>query len=84
MTGLVALGVGFVVASGQLRTARRVYNRTLARFGTILDGWASWFLVGFSTVTMGIHGVSAVAAWLVWTAAGTCLIGLGIRLVVHA
>jgi hypothetical protein len=80
VTGLVAAGVGIAVASHRLRMARRSYHRTALLSAASPEGWGSWFLGGFSGVTMGIRWLYAVASWLAWTLAGVCLIGLGLRL----
>ena len=78
-TGLISAGVGIAVAAGRLRTARRAYQRTVA-LHTAAGGWEAWFLSAFSGMTMGTQWLWAAASWLVWTLAGVCLIGLGLRL----
>ena len=78
--GVLSAGVGYLVAAGRLRTARRVYRKTEALNATLPESWGSWFLGGFSGVTMGTQWLSAAAVWLVWTLAGVGLIGLGLRL----
>lgn len=80
-TGLISAGVGIAAASSRLRTARRAYERTVALQTATSGGWGAWFLSGFSGMTMGTQWLSAVAAWLIWTLAGACLIGLGLRLI---
>ena len=80
-TGVVTAGVGIVVAQHALRTARRAYHRTASLSAAASEGWGTWFLGGFSGITMGIRWLYAVTAWITWTLAGVCLIGLGIRLV---
>jgi hypothetical protein len=78
--GLIAAWVGMVVASRSLQSASRIYRRTSLLSAATLEGWGSWFLGGFSGMTMGIRWLYAVGAWLAWTLAGGGLIGLGIRL----
>lgn len=78
-TGVIAACVGMVVATMRLQAAHRAYARTVARRTLSPIGWDDWFLLGFSGVTMGTRGLSAVAAWLFWTLGGLGLIGLGIR-----
>lgn len=80
LTGLIAVGTGMAVASWSLASARRVYRRTASRSAATQEAWGSWFLGGFSGMTMGLRWLYAVALWLGWTAAGIGLIGLGIRL----
>jgi len=80
VTGLIAAGVGIVVAGRSIQSARRVYRRTASRSAAALGGWGAWFLGGFSGMTMGLRWLYAVALWLGWTVAGIGLIGLGIRL----
>ena len=80
LTGLTAVGVGMAVAARSLASARRVYRKTAAHSAATLEAWGSWFLGGFSGMTMGIRWLYAVALWLGWAAAGVGLIGLGIRL----
>ena len=78
-TGLVALAVGCVMAGHALRDARRAYLRTASLSTATLESWSSWFLDGFSGVTMGIRWLFAIGLWLGWTVIGICLIGVGIR-----
>ncbi len=81
--GLIAACVGMVVANHSIRSARRAYRRTTLHSAATLGGWGSWFLSGFSGVTMGVQWLYAVGMWLIWTAAGFGLIWLGIRLCVR-
>jgi len=78
--GLISAGVGIAAAASRLRTARRAYRRTEALSTAMSEGWSAWFVGGFSGMTMGTQWLSAVTAWFIWTLAGACLIGLGIRL----
>ena len=78
--GLVAAGVGMVLARYGLRAAHRHYHRTASLSAATLEGWDSWFLGGFSGMTMGIRWLYAVVSWLLWTLAGVGLVGLGFRL----
>ena len=78
--GLVAAGVGMVLARHGFRAARRTYHRTASLSAATLEGWDAWFLGGFSGMTMGIRWLSTIAAWLAWTLAGIGLVGLGFRL----
>ena len=78
--GLVAAGVGMVLARHGFRAAHRTYHRTTSLSAATPEGWDAWFLGGFSGMTMGIRWLSTVAAWLAWTAAGVGLVGLGFRL----
>lgn len=79
-TGLISVGVGIAAASSRLRIARRAYRRTTALHTAVSEGWSTWFLSGFSGMTMGTQWLSAVTAWFIWTLAGLGLITLGIRL----
>ena len=78
-TGLMAAWVGVVAAKQGVRTAHRAYHRTAALSTAASEGWSTWFLGGFSSVSMGIRWLFAVTAWMAWTLAGAGLIGLGIR-----
>ena len=78
-TGVAAAGVGAALASRNIRTARRAFDRTAARSLSTLDGWDGWFLDGFSGVSTGLRWCSALASWLCWTLAGIGFITLGIH-----
>ena len=80
VTGLTAAGVGVAAAASRLRVARRAYRRTVTLYTASPGGWGSWFVGGFSAVTMGTQWLSALVAWFIWTLAGVGLIGLGLRL----
>ena len=81
--GLIAAGVGVIIARRALQTAQRAHHRTAAISAATLEGWDSWFLGGFSHLAMGIHWLYAVSVWLAWTLAGAGLIGLGIGLLLR-
>jgi hypothetical protein len=81
LIGLVAAGVGAIVASQRLRAARRTYRKTTSLAQATPEGWGTWFLGGFSGVALGVRWLAAAAIWLLWTLAGAWFIGLGIRLV---
>jgi len=78
--GLLSAGVGALFARSRWQAARRSFRRTSSLSATTAEGWDSWFLGGFSEVTMGIRRLSTVLAWLVLTLAGTWFVGAGIRL----
>jgi hypothetical protein len=79
--GLVVAGVGLAVAHGRLSALQRRAHRAALREAAALDGWSAWFAGGFTGFALGLQSLAAVAVWIVWTVAGACLIGLGIRLV---
>ena len=79
-TGCVSVVVGMAVAMYYLNRARRTYHRTVSLSAAAPEEWGSWFLGGFSSLTMGIRWLYAIAAWLALTLAGMGVIGLGIRL----
>ena len=81
VTGLISTGVGLAVATGRLKHARRAYHRTQTLYDAMPEGWTSWFLQGFSGLTMGTHWLRATLAFIGWSLAGLGLIGLGVRLV---
>ena len=78
--GLLALGVGVLLAQQNLRAAHRSHQKTAALSAATLESWDAWFLGGFCGVTMGLRWLSAVVSWLAWTLGGLSLIWLGIRL----
>ena len=80
LMGLIAAFVGMVVANHSIHSARRTYRRTTLLSAASLGGWGSWFLSGFSGMTMGVQWLYAVGLWLIWTVAGLGLIWLGIQL----
>ena len=80
VTGLTALGVGVAAAASRLRGADRAYRKTEMLYAGMPEGWTSWFLGGFSTLTAGTHWLRAMAALVGWMAAGALLIGLGLAL----
>ena len=83
MMGLIAVGIGSLIAAARLRAAQRVYQRATLCSGTVREGWASWFVDGFSTVAMGRRWLSAAAVWLSWTLVGAGLVWLGLRSALH-
>ena len=78
--GLIAAAVGIAVAIHRLQTASRVYHRTAILYDAMPEGWTSWFLKGFSTLSVGSHWVLASLLLIGWMTAGACLVGLGLRL----
>ena len=80
-TGLISTGVGLTIAGRRLRHAGRAYRRTQTLYETLPEGWASWFLQGFSGLTVGTHWLRAILAFTGWALAGLGLISLGLRLV---
>ena len=79
LMGLLAIGVGMAMARRHLQTAGRAYRKTETLYEAMPEGWGSWFLGGFSGLTMGAHSLWAAAALTGWTVAGLLLIGLGLR-----
>jgi len=77
--GCLSAGVGWIIAGRTLRLAHRTHGRTASRAATVLDGWDTWFLGGFSNLTMGLRSLYAMAVWAAWTVAGLALIGLGLQ-----
>ena len=83
-TGIVALGVGQVMASTALQSARRMQHRLASRATpTVIDGWSDWFMEGFCGMAIGVRGLYAVATWMMWTTAGIGFVSLGVRLIGH-
>jgi hypothetical protein len=80
LMGVIAIGIGLVMADRVLQSGRRVYRRTAALSAATLGGWGSWFLGGFSGLSMGFRWLTAVGALVVWSAAGLGLVGVGIQL----
>ncbi|MCI0457044.1 MAG: hypothetical protein L0Z62_08700 [Gemmataceae bacterium] len=81
LVGAAAVGAGMLVAMRSVRFARRAYRRTSSLSAVASEGWGTWFLGGFSDVTMGIRWLSALASLVAWTLVGVGLIGVGVRLV---
>jgi len=77
--GVLAFGIGVLLARTHVRLAHRAHQRTTALQTIMPESWNAWFLGGFSVLTAGTSRLWAVGAWLVWTLAGLGLVGLGIR-----
>ena len=58
--GLLSVGVGLLLANQSLHAARRTYRRTAFHSAASLEHWGSWFLGGFSGMTMGIRWLYAI------------------------
>ena len=80
VTGLAALGVGVAAAASRLRDAGRAYRKTETLYAAMPDGWTSWFVGGFSGLSVGTQWLWAAVSLVSWVGAGLCLIGLGVRL----
>ena len=78
--GLLSAGVGMVSAAHRLRRADRAHRRITTLAAVMPEGWASWFVGGFSSLSVGTYWLWATAALLGWSTAGLLLIGLGLRL----
>ena len=78
--GVISVGVGLVSAAQQLHVAGRIYRKTETLYDAVADGWASWFVEGFSVFAVGRHWVRASLLFVGWSVAGICFIGLGIQL----
>lgn len=81
VTGVTASCVGLAAAAGRLKDASRAYQRIARLYNAMPEGWSSWFLGGFSGLTLGSRWLWAAAVLTGWTIAGLCLIGLGLQLV---
>ena len=79
VTGLIATAVGIVAAAGRLRAAGRAHRRIETLYASMPEGWSSWFLGGFSDVTLGARWLRALAVLVIWTLTGAWFIGLGLR-----
>ena len=80
VTGIIATGAGALLAANHLREAGRAYRKTRSLYEAMPEGWSSWFVGGFSGLTMGTHCLWATLTLLGWTLAGVSLIALGLRL----
>ena len=80
VTGVISTAVGIAAAAGRLRAAGRAYRKTETLYAAMPEGWNSWFLGGFSGLTMGTHLLWAIVVLASWTLAGACLITLGLLL----
>ena len=78
--GLLSAGVGMVAAMHRLQSGARAYRRLTALYAVMPEGWTSWFVGGFSTLTVGTYWLWATAILVGWSVAGFFLIGLGLRL----
>ena len=79
-SGVLSSCVGIATAMHRLRIADRIQRRTATIYDTMPDGWNSWFLSGFSSLTVGTHWLWAGIGFAGWVIAGSCLIWLGLRL----
>ena len=77
--GGLSAWIGAEAVAASTRAAHRRASRSTAAF----DGWDAWFLGGFAGFSAGLRQLTSVAAWLAWTGAGACFIGLGMQLVRH-
>lgn len=82
--GAIAMVVGVLMAMRRLQLAGRFSRRIAVLSDTMPEGWSSWFLRGFSGITMGTHWLVAAAVLIGWVAAGVCLMSLGLQLFWHA
>ena len=80
VTGLTATSVGVLAATHRLRAASRAYRKTETLYAAMPDGWGSWFLGGFSSLTVWTHWLLAAIALTGWVLAGVFLMSLGLRL----
>ncbi len=80
MMGVLSASGGLVLAARRLRAAGRAYRKIGTLYEAMPEGWSSWFLGGFSGLTLGTHWLWAMAALAMWVTAGVCFIGLGIGL----
>ncbi len=80
VTGVIAGSVGVATASSRLRVACRAYHKTATLYASMPEGWSSWFLGGFSELTLGTHWLWAGLALLGWLIAGVGFVSLGFRL----
>ncbi len=60
VVGVISTGVGMIAATHHLRTAGRIYRKTEVLYDTMQEGWASWFVGGFSMFTIGSHWFWAI------------------------
>jgi hypothetical protein len=81
VAGSLCAWTGLETAGVISRRTRDLHRRTATRTGAVLEGWDHWFAHGFSGLTAGLGHVASVAAWLAWTLAGICFIGLGTHFV---
>ena len=80
MTGVIAASVGVLIAANRLRAAGRAYRKIGAFYDTMSEGWSSWFLGGFSGLTVGTHWLWAIATLAVSMGVGLWFIISGLQL----
>ena len=78
--GLIAAGIGVIVADRSIHLARRASRKTAMLSSASADSLGAWFLGGFTGVTMGMQWLIAVGLWLAWTVSGLVLMWLGSQL----
>ena len=78
--GLIAAGVGMATARYRIRAASRAHRRISTLYATMPEGWSSWFVGGFSSLTVGTSWLWATLAFVGWTLAGLFLVGLSLQL----
>lgn len=78
--GLVAAGVGIATANRRVRAAGRAHRKISTLYAAMPEGWSSWFVGGFSSLTVGTHWLRATLALTGWMLAALSLIGLGLKL----
>ncbi len=77
--GLIATGVGVTAAAHRLRTARRTFRKLETLYDAMPESWGSWFVGGFSSLTIGTHWLRAAMTLAAWAIAGLSLVWLGLQ-----
>ena len=77
--GLMATGVGVTAAVHRLRVARRAFRKLETLYDAMPESWSSWFVGGFSSLTIGTHWLRAAMTLSAWAIAGLSLVWLGLQ-----
>jgi hypothetical protein len=81
VAGSLCAWIGIEAAAAGSQRTQEKHRRATTRSRAEAEGWDGWFFHGFAGLTAGLGHVASVAAWLAWTSAGICFLGLGAHFV---
>ena len=78
--GVMTAWLGLTAVHHDLKTAEQAFQRIGRPAVTTFEAWDSWFLTGFSAVTVGLRWLFAVVAWFFLALFSTGYLWLEIQL----